>query len=195
MSLPVSNTLTLGTGQAFASSADSSPSLSGTSRELGPIALYDGSQGINQRVWVATTTGTEAKVYPEDDPLDETVLLTGTSITQVSLGFNQNGFPFLSYVDAGVPKLYWYNPLLPGYETLTVTGAISPILTMDDKRRFSTANNANDVLLFYMKLGTGLCMRQQRDRYLTEYVVAAGATGRITRAGLNSDYRMQVETI
>lgn len=195
MSLPVSNTLNLGPGKSYAAAADASPSLSGVSRELGPLALYDGSQGIDKRVWVATTTGTEARIYPEDDPLDVTVLLTGTSITQVSLAFNQNGFPFLSYVDAGTPKLYWYNPLLPGYETLTLTGAITPILTMDDKRRFSTANNANDVLLFYMRLGVGLCMRQQRDRYLTEYVVNAAATGRITRAGLNSDYRLQVETV
>jgi len=195
MSLPVSNTLALGTGRAFVSAADTSPSLSGRSRELGPPTLYDGSQGIDRRVWVAETTGTAAVVYPDDDPLDVTTLLTGASITTVSLAFNQNGFPFLSYVDAGTPRLYWYNPLLPGYETLTLTGAITPILTMDDKRRFSTANNANDVLLFYMRLGVGLCMRQQRDRFLTEYVVNASATGRITRCGLNSDYRMQVETV
>lgn len=194
MSLPVSNVLNLGPGSAF-EAPDASPSLGGTSRELGPVALFDGSQGIDQRVWVATTDGTQAIVYPEDDPSDDTVLLTGSSITQISLAFNQNGFPFLSYVDAGTPNLYWYNPIVPGYETLTLTGAITPILTMDDKRRFATTNNANDVLLFYMKLGTGLCMRQQRDRFLTEYVVAPTATGRITRAGINSDYRMQVETV
>ena len=52
----------------------------------------------------------------------------------------------------------------------SILGAVNPRVTLDDKRRGQTSSS--DVILAYLRAGS-LYYRQQRDRYLTEYLLTA----------------------
>lgn len=173
---------------------DDLPELGRLSRELGPQEINaTGIVPIDVRMWVAESTGGQIVLYPEDSPASTTVLVAEDAST-VSLAFDQSGRPHVAYTVAGVAKLRYWDSLTNAYATLTLTGASTPVVTMDDKRLFASLANRNDVLCFYIASG-GLCVRQQRDRFSIERVAVAGEGGAITRAGLCKDWRLRVETI
>lgn len=173
---------------------DDSPELGRVSRELGPQAINAGQiVPIDVRMWVAESTGGQVVLYPADAPAQATVLAAVDAST-VSLAFDQSGRPHLAYTLGGSCRLLWFDTLSNAYQTLTLAGASTPVLTMDDKRLFASLANRNDILCFYIGSG-GLCYRQQRDRFAVERVAAAGEGGAIVRAGLCADWRLRVETV
>lgn len=162
--------------------------------ERGGIALNDGSQGLLVQNWRARLVGDNVMIGP--DPFtSETLLLTDTGITELSLSFDQNMRPVLAYVAAGQAKLHWYNSSTETQVTTTLAADVrSPFVTMDDKRAVATLLASNDVVLFYVR-GSTLFARYQRDQYSVErtMTMAVGSGSTIAKAGMSDGLTVQVE--
>ncbi len=159
--------------------------------ELGGIALGDPSQGLQVQVWECRVAAGMIQVSVEGSGTWADVI-GDADITEVSLAFDQNMRPTVSYMAGGVAKLYWYNADIAAYMTSTFPGAVSPVVMLDDKREMEIG--LNDILLFYIADGR-VMHRLQRERFLIEYNLApvpAGST-RIQRAGMTVGNRVQVE--
>lgn len=162
--------------------------------ELGGVAIGDPSQGLRVRVWEARVSGNMIQTRPEDTGPGGawTDITSDAGITEIALAFDQNMRPTVAYVAGGVGKLYWYNADISAYTTSSLAGALSPVVTMDDKR--PSAVGLNDILLFYLYNGR-IMHRRQRDRYTIEYNLGAVPAGvdRITRWGMTEGNRIQIE--
>lgn len=163
--------------------------------EMGGIALNDASQGMEVQVWFARLVVDGVKeistVYVGAETVPEVAFMTGSGITEIALAFDQNMNPFISFVDNGQAKFYWFDPTIPGYTTtLLPVGSRSPKCCLDDKRYLETSRS--DILLFYMN-GTTLFYREQRDRYLVEYTLKTGLGGQdVLICGMNRALRVQI---
>lgn len=154
--------------------------------EDGGIALDDPSEGNQYQVWRGRLVGDDIILdAPEVEP---TIIYSASNITEISFTFDHNMRPAVTYVQAGVVKLRWYDTSIPAYNILGFSGAITPKIVMDDKRETQTSNK--DMLLVYLQEGK-LCYRQQRDRFLIEYVLAEGPYERLLKIGMNTRLRMQ----
>ena len=160
--------------------------------ERGGAGLNDPSQGLDVQNWRARIVGEDVFVGIHPGGA-ETKVITVAGITEVSLAFDQNMRPSLAYIANGAAKLYWYDSSLPGQTTTTVGACIrSPFITLDDKRDGVTAQS--DILMFYFR-ESGLYYRQQRERFGFERLLASFVSNTlwISRAGMNSALRMQIE--
>lgn len=163
--------------------------------EQAGIGLNDPSQGLQVQLWHL-----EAK--PNDDTGDidcivdapsivPLVLFSGADITEVALAFDQNMNPFVAYMQGGVPKIYWFDPLIPGMtHTDLPAGCRDLRCTLDDKRDFAVSDS--DIVLGYINDGN-LCARYQSDRYLIEHVLkeGAGPDANLVSMAMNREWRMQ----
>jgi len=162
--------------------------------EAGPLALGDTSEGLRYQVWTLTYTPNNFTITPETigSPV---VVHTAPSVTQCTFAFDQNANITLSYMQAGIAKLYWYDTLAAQYVvTTSATGIVSPAVTLDDKR--GTQSSKSDVLLFYTRpQGDGssnLYMRRQRDRYEDEFLMQETVWPYIWKFGMNDSLRVQL---
>jgi hypothetical protein len=158
--------------------------------ELGGKAISDPSLGNQDRPW--TMTANEAgEVYFTAAENPEALFVTLPGLTELSFAFDQNMRPVLAYIQAGVPRLRWYDTV-PGAYVVTdlPAGSISPRVTLDDKRQTQTALGENDVILAYIRSGN-LYYRQQRDRYETEYLLGVVGSAKLIRIGMNVENRLQ----
>jgi len=159
--------------------------------EMGGIGLNDPTQGLLVQTWKFWLDGDDVKVGPDPDG-PWTTLFSGAGITEISGSFDVNMAPAVAYTQAEETKLWWYNPLIPGYTVTTFVGTASPRLALDDKRT-SQSGNA-DIIFAYLRAG-GLYYRQWRDRYATERFLCNQPpnTLRLGRIGMGSTNRMQFE--
>lgn len=162
--------------------------------EHGGVALNDPSEGMVAKLWKIGYNFETSEVYVSAPGVPPTVLFTRSGITELSLAFDQNMNPFVAFVQDGVSKFWWYDPLLPGmaFEEALIATAITPRCTLDDKRRTQASNS--DVILAYMRSGS-LYYRQQRDRFLTERLLHADLGGRLQAIGMNSGLRLQFKVL
>lgn len=162
--------------------------------ETGGIALNDASEGLQYQVWHARVvrnvdTGLDDIIVGAESVAD-TVVYSGTDITQLSIAFDRNMRLHYAWVESGDCKLHWYDSVA---EEMTTTNFgstfITPRLTHDDKRELQSAKS--DIIFAYLK-GGDLCYRQQRDRFDTERVLKAdtGSAGLI-KIGMNTANRLQ----
>ena len=146
------------------------------SRHWGPIAIQDPSQGLGIRLWQARAVGAEVLISAPGIP--EFVWYTHSDdIEQVSLSFDQNGRPCVTFVDdVGGTYLRWFDPVPNAVVTfdLGAFNAVTPRVTLDDNRPFNGANS--DVILGYVRAGV-VRYRQQRDRFTIEYTPTIGPGG------------------
>lgn len=156
--------------------------------EQGGVALNDASQGLDVKLW--TLEYIEPNVTLSASGVSPTVLFSRFNISEVSLAFDQNMRPFVAFVESGQAKFWWYDSTIPAavFTNLQVD-AVSPKCTLDDKRPFQSS--LNDILLIY-KRGLKVCMRVQRDRYATEYVLKDGVTQKLDAIGMGLNYRLQI---
>jgi hypothetical protein len=158
--------------------------------EMGSLALQNPAGGLLQQLWTVTTDGVHIYVSaPNTAPV---LILSDTNISEVDLAFDQNMFPFLTYVSNGLIKFYWYDPTIPAFVTSTIFElAISPRCTLDDKRAFDVTNS--DIVLLYINLLTQqLVYRIQRERYATEHVIGpVGITERLQCVNFADTTRLQ----
>lgn len=136
--------------------------------EMGGVALNDASQGLRVKLWRVRVDGDV--VYLGPDGGNEQPAFIRAGITSVALAFDQNMQPAVAFVQSGMAWLWWYDGSVPGMVFTSFPGAINPRLTLDDKRPTQTSNS--DVILAYLRAGS-LYYRQQRDRYLVEYLLSS----------------------
>jgi hypothetical protein len=165
--------------------------------ELGGIALSDASQGLQVQDWRVRVVADIQVVIGHEPYASETALFSGVHITEVALAFDQNMRPCVAFVDSGVAKIYWYDPVL-GMSVIQPieAGITSVFVTMDDKRTMATLLNRNDILMIYNKAGV-LYYRQQRERFQTERALALlqDVSGRIKKCGMNTGMRVQIQVV
>lgn len=163
-----------------------------TDRELGGVAINDGSQGLNNWVWTVNVEPDGAvKLWREGEVA--TTVLVQTDIADIALAFDQNMQPVLAWESiTGELFLYWFNPVIQSFVTDSFGLGRNPRLAMDDKRIRSLGTS--DVIFAYISEGK-LCYRMQRDRFVAEYIVATDITDsrlKLQRIGL-VNYRFQFE--
>ena len=165
--------------------------------ELAGIALNDASQGLSVQLWRGFLThdlDTDIDTVAVSAPtVPLTTLFTGSDITEIDIAFDQNMNPFVAYMQAGVPKIYWYDPTLGEMtHTSLPAGCYDLRCTLDEKRLFNIAES--DIMLLYMRAGV-LYYRMQRDRYEDEYVLDAdaGLEARLLYVVMNVESRLQWE--
>lgn len=164
--------------------------------ELGGIALQDPSEGLMYQVWTVRLDINEdtgmGSVYLSAPNTPDTLQFELLGITEVSLAFDQNMNPFIAFVQSGQARFWWYDPTvaLQIFTDLPV-GARSPKCCLDDKRPLQTELGQSDILLCYIN-GTTLYLREQRDRYLTEYPLKTGVTQDIIRIAMTDVNRVQI---
>lgn len=168
--------------------------------ELAGVYLNDPSQGMLVKLWrvdaivnketgsVDVTVSAPGGVTPTEQTR---VLFSGNDITEVDLAFDQNMNPFIAYMQAGQPKIYWYDPTASGMiHTNLPAGCYDLRCTLDEKRAINISNS--DIILGYIRAGN-FCIRMQRDRYLIEYVLRSGVglNARLVSLAMNRGYRLQ----
>jgi len=159
--------------------------------ELGGIALNDPSQGRMVQVWTAFVTGQDVMISA-DNHAPSVLFSVAGALSAVSLAFDSNMQPAVSFTEDGVVKLYWFDTLAPGFVTTSFPGLSSPSrLSTDDKRQSQEATS--DVIFGYVKDGV-LYWRQQRDRYTVEYTAGPVPEDMVLyRMGMNTKRRFQFE--
>jgi len=164
-----------------------------TDYERGGIAINNPSQGINVRDWRIRYVGTNILISGSPYTT-ETTLISAVGVTEISLAFDQNMRPAVAYIEAGQPKLYWFDSFVSTQvTTLLATDIVSTYLTTDDKRDVASQTNTNDILLFYVR-ASSLFYRQQRDRFSIERLLAVlTEPGVLVAAGMNTGNRVQIE--
>ena len=162
-----------------------------TDRELGGTAIGDPSDGLDVQTWEGRVSGTDIQVKPLMGSTWTTVK-SDTDISEIAIAFDQNMRPTVAYVAGGVAKLHWYDATAAAYATTSFSGATSPVVTMDDKRKRQIG--LNDVLFFYLREGR-VYHRRQRDRYTIEYNIGPipEGTDRIVQWGMGVNNRIQLK--
>lgn len=157
--------------------------------ETGGVALNDPSEGLQVKVWRARIVN-QSSIVVDADGITPFIVVTGSSITEVSISFDSNMQIVVAYTDNNVAKLYWYDTLTAGYVTTEYPGAKNPRVSLDDKRDVQSDNR--DVIFAYIRSG-GLYFRMQRDRYEVEYLLNSSVTGLFLKFGMNNKLRLQFE--
>lgn len=143
--------------------------------ELGGIALSDPSQGQRVQGWYGRVDAASGDVTLKGlDTGEETTVYNQSNVFEFSFCFDQNmrWVAVFTLMD-GSTLLRWYDPTVAAYITTVLAGLSSARLTLDDSRELQIQSGATDVILTYLKPGTGeICFRAQRDRYLVEYPLA-----------------------
>ena len=162
--------------------------------EMGGIALNDPSAGLEYQLWEFTlevdeSTG-DSDVYVQAPSVAKTLLFSGSFITEIAGCFDQNMNPMVAYTESGTPKIWWWDPTVPGMtHTNMPAGSIDLRCTLDDKRQFNVADS--DIILSYVRAGA-LYFRLQRERYLTEHLLFdTGSVERLISLAMNSQWRLQ----
>lgn len=136
--------------------------------ELGGVALNDPSQGLMVKSWRAFAND-DGDVYVESDDDPPVFQFSAPNISTISLTFDHNMEPFVAFTQPSGAKFYWFDTF-DGQHKITdlPTGSTWPRASLDDKRRIAAATS--DIILAYIRDGN-LYFRQQRDRYLVEYLL------------------------
>jgi hypothetical protein len=159
---------------------------------IGGIALNDSSQGPSVQLWTATldvSLSGLGSVYIESATHAKSLLFTLNGVTEVSLTFDQNMQPVVGYLAFGQGGIYWFDGTVPGFVFFDFVGVTNcPRVTLDDRQQLDVASS--DVLVFYTKTGN-LYFREQRDRYLVEYLLKTGVVGSVLKVAMGVDNRIQ----
>lgn len=162
--------------------------------ELGGIALYDPSAGLDYQEWIGTYEEPYLVLTPQRTGSPVNITLD-YGITEFSFSFDQNMHETITYIKGDRCYLNWYDTAAASQVTTDFgTNKISPRLSLDDKRY--ALFTWSDVLFFYLNPATtGIYYRQQRDRYATERLIGyvSGTYRSITGCGMNVHGRIQVQ--
>jgi len=134
---------------------------------LGGIALSDTSEPFGYE-WRGYVQNKAIRVARKNTAPITLLSVTG-EVTEVSLAFDQNMRPTIAYVEDDISKLYWYDTSQASMAITEYADTRNPRVALDDKRKFSIANS--DIIFAYVKNGSLLCYRLQRERYSIEYTL------------------------
>lgn len=164
--------------------------------EWGGVDLLDTSQGLSVYIW---------KCYYRDNwicienDVVQYQLINIKDVKQISLSFDFNMHATIAYTVENLDKsrsafLYWYDSAQSAQIT-TEYGVdyLTPQVSLDDHRLHQSANA--DIIFAYLKNGN-LYYRQQRDRFLIEYLLEEGIDGsELTQIGMTTKNRFQFSYI
>jgi hypothetical protein len=161
--------------------------------ESGGIDLNDISEGLEYQDWQARLEYRAVRrhngIFLSAPSIEEYLFFDEVGITEFSFTFDQNMNPFFCYMQDGQAKYHWYDPTIPGYDTVSMAvGVTSPKCCLDDKRLMETSTS--DIILAYKRAGN-LYYREQRDRFGTEYLLKTGITGELLLVGMHKRWRLQ----
>lgn len=158
---------------------------------MGGIALNDGTQGRLVKPWTIFYTPAAAliQVQPSDGPVALT--LSEADVQTVSLAFDTNMSPVISWQTSTGANLYYYDTLTFSYVTRNFAGVTSCRVCVDDPLAFYVSQS--DVIFGYT-LNGNLCYRQQRDRYDIEYIIKP-TSKHLIKMGPSSENRLQFEML
>lgn len=160
--------------------------------ERGGPGIGNSTGDMFATVWTTKYSGTgDVIVYPDSGV--ETVLFNKPGITELALAFDQNMQAFIAYVDAAGAHYWWWDSTAGGHvHTDLPAGSFNPRACLDDHRPLQTS--ASDIILAYGR-GTNLYMRQQRDRFQTEYLLKTGFGRELVSVGMNVGWRLQFKCL
>ena len=155
--------------------------------EWGGVDLLNTSQGLSVYIWKCFYRN--GWICIENDIVQHQ-LIQVEDVKHLSLAFDFNMHPTIAYSTSVSSFLSWYDTA-QGKQITTEYGAeiITPQLSLDD-HRLHQSNNA-DIIFAYVKANK-LFYRQQRDRFLTEYLLAENLDGATLRQiGMTTKNRFQ----
>ena len=154
----------------------------------GGVGITDTSEGLRSDLWKLQYSSNQLHLGKDGDTLSP-VLTVGAGVVKVALAFDSNMRPVYAWqLNPLDCVLYYYDTILGDFTQVTFTDAYSPCLTLDDSR--DESSSSRDVIFAYLKDGE-LCYRQQRDRFLTEYVLTETDKKHLIRVGLSLGNRLQ----
>lgn len=140
------------------------------SKERGGIGLSDTTEGLDYQDWTLTWNWQTDEFMIEAPNTPLAMIYSHADVTELSLSFDQNMAPFITFVAAGVAKYWWYDTALGGRDLTTLpAGSVTPRCCLDDKRPYRSGTS--DIILCYVHDGK-LKMRMERERYLTDNIIA-----------------------
>lgn len=155
--------------------------------EWAGVDLYDSSQGAQAKLWKCFYENGIIKVKTDDIQHD---LLEVANVSELSFAFDLNMRPLVTYVVAGVTYLWWYDSSVSAQVTTDFGNTFkTPQLALDEHRP-NLSQNA-DVIFAYIK-NQRLCIRIQRDRFLTEYDLGEGQA--LVQIGMMKNFRFGFAT-
>lgn len=165
-------------------------------KELGGIGLNDPSAGLRYQNWTLRYFPASGDMVISAPNTPMTTLFTRSGITEIDLAFDQNMNPFVTFVEAGVAKFWWFDTNISQtvFSNLPAN-SLTPRCCLDDKR--STQTNSSDICLCYV-LNGNLYARFQRERYQTQWALKVpflhpvfGLPAVLVRVGMNKVNRLQ----
>lgn len=168
---------------------------------LGGVGLSDPSQGLEYQNWhgfVTSLNRPSSAVWLESSNTPAVQIMSSPYITWMRFTFDQNMHPFVTFISQEGSGYYWWDPQIPGNVKFIFPSALGITFCacgLDDKRFFAALLGESDIILSYVR-NNNLCYRQQRDRYGTEYILAANinlilANARVSKVGMNLGGRLQ----
>ena len=156
--------------------------------ELAGVGLNDPSLGLQYQIWTLEYIKSTGDFVLSASNFPPTVQFNRPNVSYISLSFDTNMNPFISFVENGISKFWWFNTLtgLQEFAETLIATAQSPYASLDDTRPLQNQNT--DIILSYIRAGN-LYFRAQRDRYLVEYLLASGVTGQVLVAGMATNFR------
>lgn len=160
--------------------------------EMGGIALYDASQGLQVKLWTAFVDGENVFIHSQD--VAPILLFSLPGIREISLAFDQNMRPFIAFMQHSLARYWWYDTQISAMRFSDLPEATSPRCTLDDKRTMQTGTS--DILLAYVK-NNNLYYREQRDRFTVEYLLREDVNAELITIGMakNNRVRFKLRTI
>jgi hypothetical protein len=159
--------------------------------ERGGKALNDASLGLDLQIWIARYDPAGQNIWVQSDGGTPTTVLSGlTGVERISLTFDQLMNPTICYVQQGVTKLYFYDGAIQSMATATFPNAVYGIARLDDRR--IAFSGQSDIILTTIENGF-VGYRLQRDRYLTFYPLEQTQERIIRQAGMNRNWRFQIQ--
>lgn len=153
----------------------------------GPIAIQDPSKGLLYQIWRARYVSDV--VYLVAPNYVEQPFMVMRCLKSISLSFDQNGRPLLTYLLNGSLYLYWHHTITQRYEhTLIDTDVTSHQVCLDVRTPVGIKNS--QVVIGYTKNNDLYCALQE-DRYAVPYLWAADVNGFLIQIGMSKQNRFQ----
>jgi len=167
------------------------PQLPLIDHEHGGVGLNDPTAGLRGYDWTAEYDPDTANVYVYRDdlgPETRVAVYNRAGISRLGLAFDQNMRPTLCFSDGDGVHVWFYKSSEEAMGILTIPGASSPCITLDDRRPERVSES--DVILSYMS-GSNLCARVQREVYDNEHTLALDNPSELIAFGMTKELVMQ----
>lgn len=159
-----------------------------TSRARGGLTIGVAAGGLDLMDWIGRVDAGQFKIQ---GPGAELTVVAVPGALSATFAFDRNMNPAICWNTVAGAKFYWFDTVAGEYKTTDYPLAQNAMVIHDDVR--DLAESRSDVVLFYQHAGS-IYYRQQRERYLTEHLARAGASGNIIRVGMGTADRLLIRT-